>query len=78
METNILKSLFNKNCYIHKTFVFKKKCMDKAYDYRINCADIEPSKRLQKCFELSAWAKKTNKYIDLVIQKRLKGYYILK
>lgn len=52
--------------------------MDKAYDYRINCADIEPSKRLQKCFELSAWAKKTNKYIDLVIQKRLKGYYILK
>ena len=52
--------------------------MDKAYDYRISCADIEPSKRLQKCFELSDWAKKTNKHINLAVEKRLKGYYILK
>ena len=51
--------------------------MNKEYDYRLRCAGIKPSERLQKCFELSDWAKKTNKYIDIEITKRLKGYYIL-
>jgi hypothetical protein len=47
-------------------------------DYLKYCISLTPEERLRLGFELSEWAIKTNKHIDIVMQERLKGSYLLR
>ena len=47
-------------------------------EYQKSLLKMTGSERLQKCFELSEWSAKVNKYYRTELEKRMNNYYILR
>ncbi len=50
---------------------------EKEQSYREYCASVPKQDRLRIALEMSAMAMKMNKHINIIIEKELKGHFVL-